>query len=175
MSRGPPSSEQDDTIFLAIQFQGLEITVRGPSARALDFAQQLSPQERQPPASSTDPEPLPPCPDNLRALAVRLSAASVLSPIDRILRAWSLGCAAKRSLDGESCPELATVAIDLPSNYYVVLRGHGVSEPKIVRSQRDFNRFLEGADLPGIGQAFPSETEARVYLAAAGRGASADR
>ena len=50
-----------------------------------------------------------------------------------------------------------------------------MAEPKIVRSQRDFNRQLEGAGLPGIGQAFPSETEARVYLAAAGRGASADR
>ena len=67
------------------------------------------------------------------------------------------------------------MSIDLPSNYYVVLRGQGVAEPKIVRSQRDFNRQLEGAGLPGIGQAFPSETEARVYLAAAGRGASADR
>lgn len=175
MSRVPSQPDQDDTIFLAIQFQGLEITVRGPSTRALEFAQQLSPQDRPLASTPLEPDPLPPCPDNLLALATRLSAASILTPLDRIKRAWTLGCAARRNLDGEACPELVSVSIDLPANYCVVLRGHGVAEPKVLRSLRDFNRILEGAELPGVGQAFPSETEARVYLAAAGRGASNDR
>ena len=175
MSRGSPSPGHDETILLAIQFQGLEITVRGPSSQALEFVQQIAPGDHQPPASSAVPDPLPPCPDNLLALSSRLSAASILPPLDRIKRAWNLGCVAKRQWDNIPCPDFVATTIDLPSNYFVLLRGHNVTEPKIIRRAREFNRVLEGAELPGLGQAFPSETEARVYLAAAGRSARSDR
>ena len=150
----------------------LEITVRGPSTRALEFVQRFSPTDSgaSDAASSgvhrpSDPEPLPPCPDNLLALSTRLSAASILSPQERVKRAWICGCIAGRQLDGQSCPEVAAISIDLPSSYFVVLRGHNVTEPRILRSARDYNRILEGNEIPGVGHSFPSETEARVYLA----------
>lgn len=175
MSRDQSLPGNDETILLAIQFQGLEITVRGPSARALDFIQRFSPSSSGPSdipsaaARPSDPDPLPPCPDNILALATRLSAASVLSPQERVKRAWVLGCIAKRVLDGLPYPEVVTISLDLPSNYFVVLRGHNISEPRILRNARDYNHILEGNELPGVGQAFPSETEARAYLAGAGR------
>ena len=140
----------------------LEITVRGPSTRALEFVQRFSPTDSgaSDAASSgvhrpSDPEPLPPCPDNLLALSTRLSAASILSPQERVKRAWICGCIAGRQLDGQSCPEVAAIYIDLPSSYFVVLRGHNVTEPRILRSARDYNRTLEGNDLPEESAVLP--------------------
>eukprot|EP00435_Cladocopium_sp_Y103_P061892 s916_g23.t1 len=173
------SSDNDDILCLAIQFQGLEVTVRGPSERALEFVERIQPGglrgggPANPPAprasASGSPAPLPDCPDNLLALSARLSAASFLSPADRVKRAWTLGCRAKRLLDGQEFPDEPIISCDLPSNFFVVLRGVNISEPKILRSARAFHQALEGAELPGVGHDFPSETEARVYLAAAGR------
>jgi len=45
MSQGPSSHSDDDEISLAVQFQGLNITIQGqgPASRALDFVHKLSP------------------------------------------------------------------------------------------------------------------------------------
>ena len=76
----------DGTIFLAIQFRGIETTVRGPPTRALEFARQIAAGEHraadpdlQARPSSPLPDPLPARPSDLLALSAWLSAASVLS------------------------------------------------------------------------------------------------
>lgn len=172
--------DNDDTIFLAVQFQGLEISIRGPATRALDFVHRLSPSASSqsaptpaaapvPASTSASDSAVPECPRNLLSLSSRLSAASILSPVDRIERAWALGFRAGQQLEGQATSEEPVISIDLPANYFVVLRGNNISGPKILRSRRDFARVLEGAEEPGIGHEFPSETEARVFLAGAGR------
>ena len=177
MSTGASPSGQDDTLCLAVQFQGLEITVRGPSHQALDFVQGLTtgaennqrnrPYEgATPPATALPGHPV--CPRHILALSTKLSAASCLSPIERVQRAWDLGCRAKLQLDGRALPEDPVVAVDLPSSFFVVLRGANIREPKIFRSQRDFNRAIEGTELPGVGHDFPSQTEVKAYFAGAG-------
>ena len=123
MSTGASPSGQDDTLCLAVQFQGLEITVRGPSHQALDFVQRLTtgaennqgdrPYEgATPPATALPGHPV--CPRHILALSTNLSAASCLSPIERVQRAWDLGCRAKLQLDGRALPEDPVVAVDLP-------------------------------------------------------------
>lgn len=72
-------------------------------------------------------------------------------------------------MDGQPASEEPVISIDLPANFFVVLRGANISEPKILRSRREFSRALEGSEEPGIGHEFPSETEARVFLAGARR------
>ena len=100
MSTGPQSSGNDEVISLGIQFQGLEITIRGPAGRALDLANKIS-NENNPSSGSTvaasaqstsQRSSFPPCPADLLALSSRLSAASILSPEQRIQRAWKCGC-----------------------------------------------------------------------------------
>ena len=54
MSQGPAPGSSNDGINLAVQFQGLRISVSGPSARALDFVHLLSPDYQ---ASAVQPEP----------------------------------------------------------------------------------------------------------------------
>lgn len=45
MSQGPTPGSSNDGINLAVQCQGLRITISGPSARALDFVHLLSPPQ----------------------------------------------------------------------------------------------------------------------------------
>ena len=91
MSQAPSSSSQeDDEISLAVVFH---------SACS---------------ASTVIPSPVPPCPDRVLALASRLSAASILSPKERIQRAWICGIHARALLDSKPVPIETVVAIDLP-------------------------------------------------------------
>ena len=50
----------------------------------------------------------------------------------------SWGCRDRRRLDGESAEDQPIISIDLPRNFFVVLRGNGITQPKILRSARDF-------------------------------------
>ena len=180
MSSGPSSPGNDEIISLAARVQGLEITIRGPANRAWNLARRLSTEQAQGATAeqeslSSGHTPFPACPPDILALATRLSAASVLPPRERVLRAWKLGCKARCLLDGVPFEDQPIVSLDLPSSFFVVLRGNGIDQPKILRRARDFSRALEGAELPGIGQGFPSETETRVYLAGARCELPADR
>ena len=129
MSQAPSSSSQeDDEISLAVVFQGLKVSVVGPASKALDFIHKLVPDQqgqssssqRSSPdhsacsASTVIPSPVPPCPDRVLALASRLSAASILSPKERIQRAWICGIHARALLDSKPVPIETVVAIDLP-------------------------------------------------------------
>eukprot|EP00435_Cladocopium_sp_Y103_P048611 s643_g14.t1 len=182
MSRRPsPEASDNDEISLAVAFQGLKISVVGPATQALDFVNKLVPGHQHssagsasssaPPASSSTPPGIPPCPDSVLALASRLSAVSILSPTERVLRAWAIGHIARAQLDSSPLPDYTIVSSDLPNKYHVVLRGRGLEEPRVYKNQVDFRKALQGLSPPlGVGHEFPSETEARAYLTAAGWG-----
>ena len=179
-----PSAEpcEDDEISLAVAFQGLQISVVGPASKALDFVHRLSPTYQfqhisapgsglpsSAPSSSASSSEI--CPDNVLALATRLSAASILSPQERVKRAWICGLHAKAQLESRPPPFQQVVAIDLAPKYFVVLRGKGVKEPKTLRSYAEYQKAITGRGAPEeVGCEFPSETEARAYLTAAGFG-----
>lgn len=177
MSQGPYSASDNDEISLAVQFQGLSISIQGPAAKALAFARKLSPEPEAEPAVARSSQPsvvqvvdtTAQCPDQYLALASKLSAASSHSPLERVRRAWTAGLLAKAELAGHT-PGTEVVDLDLPSSYFVVLRGRRVVEPKVLRSKREYKDLAECSVACGfIGHGFPSETESRVYLAAAGR------
>ena len=91
--------------------------------------------------------------------------------MERVKRAWICGLHAKAQLHSLPAPAAQVVSIDLPAKYYVVLRGNGVSEPKTLRSYVEFKKAITGRGPPEeVGCEFPSETEARAYLTAAGFG-----
>ena len=178
MNQGPSPEQKDDEVCLGLSFQGLQISVRGPAGKALSFIQKITKdlEESQLVTSSSSgettpsPLPVPPCPASLRALSAKLSAASLLSPDERVKRAWSLGIAARRVIEGTVGVEEPVVDIDLPNKYFVVAKCSSFEGAKIVRSAADFKRLLGGKPSPSsVGHGFPSETEARVYLAASGR------
>lgn len=178
MSRGRSSgSQEDDDLRLALEFQGLQISVQGPSDKALAFVQRLSLDLAEnagsgAPSSGSrssihEPLQVPPCPAEVSALSTKLSAASILSPAERVQRAWLAGFHARAALDQRRAPTQEIVPIDLPSKFFVVVRGDGYPEPRIIRSYKDFERALRPISGPvPVGHDFPSETEALAYLAA---------
>eukprot|EP00435_Cladocopium_sp_Y103_P062100 s1156_g23.t1 len=185
MSQGPSSGSDHDEISLALEFQGLRVSVEGPAAPALDFVHHLLPEYQARPAqtstatasrsaSSTVAVDTSECPTRYLALAAKLSAASAHTPLERIKRAWEAGCYAKAELAGEWTPVGSVVDLDLPNNFFVVLRGKDISEPTILRRVQEFRRIAaEEFGQTFVGHGFPSETESRVYIAGAGRSPSA--
>ena len=119
-----------------------------------------------------------PCPSHLFGLSARLCGSS-LSGARRGLHAprglgvpglnelglvWAAPVQASRIHSPDRTP-----AIDLRSRYYAVLRAPGLSEPTIFQSSAGYwacIRSLEESD--AISQAFPSKTEAKIYLQSAG-------
>ena len=153
MSQRPPAEPcEDDEISLAVAFQGLHISVVGPASKALDFVRKLAPDQ---PAQSSSSN---------RGVSSTTSSSSVKG-------AWICGLHAKAQLESRPPPTSQVVSIDLPAKYFVVLRGKGVSEPTTLRSYVDYKKAFTGRGPPEeVGCEFPSETEARAYLTAAGFG-----
>ena len=121
--------------------------------KAWDFIRKLVPEGGSSSSAGTPPNQQRPIPfqglevlllvwlvslANFLDLANKLSAASVLTPEDRVLRAWLSAFHAKAALEGTSPPALRVVPIDLPSKYFAVARGADITEPKIRRSAKDF-------------------------------------
>ena len=173
MSQGPSQDTDNDEINLAITFQGLRITVAGPPERALDFVHRLDPEYQRPSGASSSqasqseaayqhqPQDSAVCPASVLALATKLSAASILTPEERVRRAWKAGLVTRAALEGRTLA-LDIGPIDLSLKYFVEVRGEGLQEPRITRSPQEFNRFIAGPR--ALGRGFPSETEATVYL-----------
>jgi len=109
-----------------------------------------------------------PCPPVLRALGSRLQGTDK-SCLQRIDRAWKAGQWAKAVLEERVHSPNRTPPLDLRSRYYAVARCVGLDSPTIYKSSASYWRqlgTLEGSS--SISQSFPSETEALVYLQAAG-------
>eukprot|EP00435_Cladocopium_sp_Y103_P010416 s233_g2.t1 len=180
MSQAPSSGQNDDEVSLGLAFQGLQISIRGPGPKALAFIKRVTEDLQDFPHSSSHSSassqslpatsPVPPCPSSLLALANKLSAASILSPKERVLRAWQLGISARRQIEGQPGVEEPVISIDLPNNFFAVVRCSSFEGAKIIRSAGEFKRILGSRSTPSaVGHGFPSETEARVYLVASGQ------
>ena len=200
MSHGN-SQSSDDVVELALEFQGLQISVRGSSSASLEFVRRVSelhnPPVRTvfsaPPASSwsvvSSPRAetrqetrasieagFPDLPAHLRLLSSSLGQqSSRLSATERLDRAWKAGCWAKAKLQGRVQSPNRTPTIDLGNRAYAIIRGPGVTVPKIVNSSAEL--FATVGELSGtdtICHGFPSKTEARVYIAAVDAAALAE-
>ena len=104
----------------------------------------------------------------LAPLASRLSG-SKLSGEGRLERAWKAGCWASVVQAGRIGSPNSTPALDLRSRFYAVLAAPGLEHPTIYRSSTSYWRVVGSLrNSPAISHSFPSEIEAKVYLAAAG-------
>ena len=118
-----------------------------------------------PEAESTD---LPPLPEALRDTCRGLRGGS-LSWTSRAERAWKAGCFAKLLLRGTLRYPDASPPTGLSNRFYCILRADSLPQPTVVRSFHDYKRIvgsLQGSS--SVSQAFPSESEARLYFAGAG-------
>ena len=108
------------------------------------------------------------CPGSYLSQASRL-CGSVSSGRDRVQRAWTAGQWAKAVKERRIHSPNRTPALDLRSRFYAVVGAAGLSRPTIFRSSTSYWRAigsLQGSS--SISHSFPSELEAKVYLAGAG-------
>ena len=88
---------------------------------------------------------------------------------DRIRRAWRAGQWAKAVADGRVPTPNRSPPLDIKSRYYSVLFAPGLIAPTVSNSAGSYWPAIgELSTSPSISHAFPSQTEARVYLAGAG-------
>ena len=199
MSRGRSNSSHDeeDEVSQSIQFQGLNISVRGSASSSVDFVQRIA-AASSPPASIISSAPpassfslpgttasgretradilasFPACPPHLLRAASRLQASSSrYSGEQRVQRAWTAGNWALAVLRERVGSPNRSPTIELPNRHYVVLRGPGIDSPTFFETSRELFRavgHLEGSDT--ICHGFPTKLEAEVYVA--GSEAAAD-
>ena len=110
----------------------------------------------------------PEIPQDLLRLANRLSGSRLSGP-QRVQRAWTCGCWAGAVLAGRVPSPNQAEQLELANRYYCVLSCARLSEPRVFTSSRQFFSAvgrLEGSDT--VCQAFPSESEAKIYFRGAG-------
>eukprot|EP00435_Cladocopium_sp_Y103_P043183 s1495_g12.t1 len=109
------------------------------------------------------------CPSSWLATANSRLRGSNLSATERANRAWIAGCWARAVLDGRVSSPNSTPTIELRNGFWVVVRCASCTTPRIFTSSGKFFEAVGALEGSGtICQAFPSETEARIYLAAVG-------
>eukprot|EP00435_Cladocopium_sp_Y103_P050133 s1324_g15.t1 len=190
------NTDQDqEEVQLAIEFSGLQITVKGSPARAAEFVRRVSEtrpglaqhsaSSEAPPASvaaqsetsvasstrSSVRASFRPCPLHwISAAGSNLRAsASRLSPSQRAIRAWTAGQWARAVIDRQVATPNSCENIELGNRFWVVLRCENCQVPRIFTSSGSFWAAigqLEGSDT--VTHAFPSETEAKIYADSAG-------
>ena len=191
-------SSHDEPIELSLELSGLRISVSGPSSVAAEFVTFVSGFRPRASSLATSlgsftrvsidsaPESRPErgspvretreqisatfavCPGAVRALGSRLQGTD-RDCIHRIDRAWVAGQWAKAVLEERVHSPSRTPPLDLRSRFFAVARCNGLSRPTIFKSSTSYWRqigTLEGN--LSVSQAFPSETEASVYLRSAG-------
>ena len=178
-SRSPPSQGEDEELSLSLEFQGLQISIKGNADKAASFVQRLAVDSgrasssagpggayidlpRQPAPSSapsiaswqeveaaTPPRrrvetrdsieaSFPQAPRHIRLLASSLSvSAGGWTPEQRIQRAWTAGNWAGAVRAGRVQSPNRTPVLDLGNRYYAVVRGPGISSPKVYRTSRE--------------------------------------
>ena len=111
----------------------------------------------------------PPCPAQWTQAANSFLRGSKVPPCDRASRAWVAGCWAKAVIEGRVGTPNATPTIELGNRFWVVVKCEHCQVPRIFTSSARYFAAvgrIQGTDT--VSQAFPSETEARIYLAAVG-------
>eukprot|EP00435_Cladocopium_sp_Y103_P009449 s4386_g2.t1 len=187
----------DADTHLSLELSGLRISVSGPPdlvGEFVQFAASFRPGRARSPNSSvgsfevvvTAPPASAPvssgletrdqiaatfrsCPSHLRSLGGKLAGGSVPG-VDRIERAWTAGCWAKAVLDSRVHSPCRTPPIDIRSRCYAVVRAPSLDFPTIFRSSSSYWRAVGtfSDTNTSVSQSFPSESEARVYILAAG-------
>lgn len=196
MSQRP--SDDGEILDLTCTFQSLRISIRGPSSQASEALSVLTTHfggtrrssSPAPTDSSFDlvgatvassapvvsgPDTrvslergFPACPSTWLQQSSRLSGSN-LSGQGRLERAWKAGCWASVVQAGRIGSPNSTPALDLRSRFYAVLSAPGLEQPTIFRSSASYWRVIGSLrNSPAISHSFPSEIEAKVYLAAAG-------
>ena len=110
-----------------------------------------------------------PCPDYLLEGSSKL-VGSKLCGADRVRRAFLAGQWAKAVRDKRVPSPNRTPPIELKNRYYVVLSGGvGLEHPTVFNSSASYWAAIGNtlAESSAISHGFPSQTEARVYLAGA--------
>eukprot|EP00435_Cladocopium_sp_Y103_P068236 s89_g31.t1 len=165
-SRGPPD---DDALSVSLRRHALRAFLEetcGTVANAFDIMAGLALKASMG-GSGT-------CDDRLHftfheeALGSRLQGTD-RACLERIDRAWTAGLWAKAVLEERVHSPNRTPPLDLRSRYYAVAKCAGLDRPTIYKSSGSYWRqlgTLEGSS--SVSQSFPSETEATIYLRAAG-------
>eukprot|EP00435_Cladocopium_sp_Y103_P033300 s905_g8.t1 len=184
-------------IELSCKIGELFVTVRGPPELAANFIKDIStrgqpsssPLRSLPSEGSFDlvSEPSQPvrasqvletrdqiaatfesCPHYLQQEGNKLSGSST-SGTDRVRRAWLAGQWASAVVAGRIHSPNRSPQLDLRPRYYVVLRAPSLEKPAIFKSARSYWAVVgDFQTSSAISHAFPSEQEAKVYLAGAG-------
>ena len=195
MSVSAPSEQDGEIIELSCSLRELQITIRGTPAQATSFLASILPgtsagrgissaasdrsfelvgDSLSAPVVRTETraeilESFAPCPASWISLASRLGGSQE-SAIRRIKRAWLAGLWAKAVLQDRAKTPNRSEPIDFKSRFYVVLRSDLPGSPAIYQSSGSYWRAVGGSfeGSSSLSHSFPSETEARVYLDAAG-------
>ena len=110
----------------------------------------------------------PPLPLHLLDTA-RSLRSTVSSPQERAKRAWVAGCWASAVLNGRSTTPNATPQLQLPSRVYVVIQTPFCSHVQVTSSRSTYLRLVDNHRGLSLSHGWPTETEARIYVAGAGR------
>ena len=102
--------------------------------------------------------------DSARALR-----SSVSTPEDRANRAWTAGLWAGAVLVNRAVTPNCTPPLQLPSRLYVVLRTTDSNDVRVTASRTAYLRLVDHHRGLSISHGWPTETEARIYTAGAGR------
>ena len=174
--RGPPD-QAADFVRRASQLRhssGYNSAASAASAPRPASASQGSEPPRSTTSSTTRQSLLasfPPCPASWISAATSnlRSGSSQITPAERAQRAWIAGQWAGATIRGEVATPNATPSINLGNRFWVVLRCEYCNTPRIFTSSSAYFQAiqqLEGSDT--VSHAFPSETEAKIYVSASG-------
>ena len=75
---------------------------------------------------------------------------------------------AKAVLEGKVAKPRPTVKLDIQPTVYVVLRGPGITQPVVAFSSADYYKLLPRFTEGSLSHSFPSKSEAKIYILAAG-------
>ena len=101
--------------------------------------------------------------------SARTLRSSVSSPEERARRAWTAGCWAAAVLEGRVQTPNCTPSLQLPSRVYVVLKTQSSNDVQVTTSRSCYLRLVDNHRGFSLSHGFPTDTEARIYIAGAGR------
>lgn len=191
------ASSHDDVVELTLRLRGLNISVQGPAHLATDLvsriptlfdwptsagsaASEAAPSTVVSFAPSTAPTGIHQAESRDEILAsFGTVPASVLSqaarlgggfetPQFRVTRAWLAGSWARAVLQGRVQTPNRSDPISHRSRFYVVLRGGRGDLPAVFASSQAYWACVGQLSDETVTHSFPSETEARIYVEAAG-------
>ena len=189
-----PGSNGTDHVDLVCSVGDLRVTISGPPSQATLLLQRILDLDSASRASAPDSSPSPstvvrdfgsqpqqgsetrseieatfsPCPERFLQQATRLSGSST-SGEDRVKRAWTAGQWAGAVLAGRILSPNRSTRIDLRPRCYVVLQASGLETPTLCRSAGSYWSIVgDFEQTTSVSHGFPSEQEAKIYIAGAG-------